>query len=280
MDVKDNCVVSPGKAGEKPNSKTNKILTKVVHHKSKIHTHQVSNCSTGQKMEQPADLSVQHVAAKRNHSSQNLPTSPHKKKMKKLNDEDQDEHIFERKRAEHHYILEQRSALKEFIAYENPDLRYNDIPSSPFARNSKIADNFRLISYQQAPVKNLVVCKECNHVLVRYPTSTTNLLQHLKRHSSREKGAKDGKSSTDYTTRKAEVRQLHTAKGDMISAELENIKAAEAERFEEVSASIEANLSIELPENLSCPQAKEEKDAANQEPTCALVGDNEEHVDY
>ena len=275
MDVKDNCVVSPGKAGEKPNSKTNKLLTKVVHHKSKIHTHQVSNCSTGQKMEQPADPSVQHVAAKRNHPSQNLPTSPHKKKMKKLNDEDQDEDIFERKRAEHHYTLEQRSALKEFIAYENPDLRYHDIPSSPFARNIKIAENFRLISYQQAPVKNLVVCKDCKHVLVRYPTSTTNLLQHLKRHSSREKGAKDGKRSADYTINKAEIMPHHTEKGDMISAEQENIKAAEAEKLEDVSASIKANLSVALLANLSCPQGKDEKDAPKQEPTCALVGDNE-----
>jgi len=279
MDVKDNCVVSPGKAGERPNIKTNKILTKVVHHKSKIHAPQVSNCTTGQKMKQPAGQNLQHVAAKRNHPSQNLPTSPQKNKMKKLNDQDKDEDIFERKRAEHHYTLEQRSALKEFIAYENPDLRYHDIPSSPFARNSKIAEKFRLISYQQAPVKNLVVCKECKHVLVRYPTSTTNLLQHLKRHSTREKGTKDGKSSPDYTTRKDEIRQPHREKGDMISAEQENIKAAEAEKFEEVSASIEANLSVELPENLSGPQAKEEKDAANQEPTCALVGDNEKHFD-
>ena len=232
MDVKDNCVVSPGKAGERPNIKTNKILTKVVHHKSKIHTPQVSNCTTDQKMKQTADASLHHVAAKRNHPSQNLSTAPHKK----LNDEDQDEDIFERKRAEHHYTLEQRSALKECIAYENPDLRYHDIPSSPFARNSKIAEKFRLITYQQAPVKNLVVCKECKHVLVRYPSSTTNLLQHLKRHSTREKGTKDGKSSPDYTTRKDDIRQPHREKRDMISAEQENIKGVEAEKFEEVSA--------------------------------------------
>ncbi len=108
MDVKDNCVVSPGKAGERPNIKTNKILTKVVHHKSKIHTPQVSNCTTDQKMKQTADASLHHVAAKRNHPSQNLSSAPHKK----LNDEDQDEDIFERKRADHNYTLEQRSALK------------------------------------------------------------------------------------------------------------------------------------------------------------------------
>ncbi len=274
MDDKDNCVVSPGKEGERPNIKTNKLLTKVVHHKSKMHAPQVSNCTTGKKMKQPTGQNLQLEAAKRNNPSQNVQPSAQKKEMKKLKVEDQDEDIFERKRAEHHYTLEQRSALKEFIAYENPDLRYHDIPSSPFARNSKIAENFRLISYQQAPVKNLVVCKECKHVLVRYPTSTTNLLQHLKRHSSREKGPKDDKTFPDRTTRKAKILPPHTEKGELMSSEQENIKAADTEKCEDVSTSIEPKLSTDVPEKLSCQQAKEEKDPQNQEPPCAPLGDN------
>ena len=167
------------------------ILKKVAHQHTKTYPSQMSNCTSTEKTNQLATQNDLQTPVQRNNKNENLPTSPKKKKLKKEKDDDSGQDIFEMKRVHHHYNLEQRTELKEFIAYENPDLTYHDIVSKPFSGNRKIADNFQLISYQQAPVKDLLVCKACRQVLIRYPRSTTNLLRHLIRHSSNGGGAKE-----------------------------------------------------------------------------------------
>ena len=167
------------------------ILKKVAHQNTKTYPPQMPNCSSTEITNQPAAQNELQAPVQRKNTNQNLPTSPKKKKLKKEKEHDSGEDIFERKRAQHHYNLEQRTALKEFIAYENPDLTYHDIVSKPFSRNRKIADNFQLISYQHAPVKNLLVCKAWRQLLIRYPRSTTNLLRHLKLHSSKGGASKE-----------------------------------------------------------------------------------------
>ena len=181
--------------------KQKRILKKVAHQNAKTYPPQMPNCSSTERRNQPATQNELQATVQRNNTNQNLRTSPKKKKLMKQKWADSDEDIFEMKRAQHHYNLEQRTALKEFIAYENPDLTYHEIVSKPFSRNRKIADNFQLISYQQAPVKNLLVCKGCKQVLIRYPRSTTNLLRHLKRHSSIGGATKEKKCSCLDLTR-------------------------------------------------------------------------------
>ena len=78
--------------------------------------------------------------------------------------------------------LLRRAEIQALVDYANPKLVFHQMSINPFGKNRGIAEHFNLLSYDGTPCKNLVLCKICKRILIRFKNGTSNLKAHLERH--------------------------------------------------------------------------------------------------
>jgi len=78
--------------------------------------------------------------------------------------------------------LMRRAEIQALVDYANPKLVFHQMSINPFGKNRGIAEHFNLLSYDGMPSKNLVLCKICKRILIRFKNGTSNLKAHLERH--------------------------------------------------------------------------------------------------
>ena len=88
----------------------------------------------------------------------------------------------ERRAASQHQSVAKRGEIQELVDYNSPELTFHEMHLCPFSKNHEVGEHFELISMGGKPLPNLVLCKQCKKVLVRYNRSTNSLRIHLERH--------------------------------------------------------------------------------------------------
>ena len=72
--------------------------------------------------------------------------------------------------------------MQGHVDYANPKLVFHSMSLNPFGKNRGIAEHFNLLSFDGTPCKNLVLCKICKRILIRFKNGTSHLKAHLERH--------------------------------------------------------------------------------------------------
>ena len=115
-----------------------------------------------------------------------------RKPRKHLSTEDENKRI-----ATYRKSLLRREEIQDLVDYTSPSLVFHQMNLNPFGRNHAVAEHFSLVSVEGKPIKNVVVCKICKRVQIRFQNGTTNLKSHLQHHKlqlpqSAEKTEKKG----------------------------------------------------------------------------------------
>ena len=83
---------------------------------------------------------------------------------------------------DHKPLLEQRREIQTLLDYQSTRIEVHEYPSQPFSKHPEIANIYQLIILDKKPIDNLIICKQCRKILVRYRPSSTNLIRHFQRH--------------------------------------------------------------------------------------------------
>jgi len=100
-----------------------------------------------------------------------------RKQRKQLSSDEENSRI-----AAYQKSLLRRGEVQDLVDYTSPKIIFHQMNLNPFGNNHWVAEHFNLVSMEGKPVKNVVVCKICKRVQIRFQNGTTNLKSHLKHH--------------------------------------------------------------------------------------------------
>ena len=99
-------------------------------------------------------------------------------------------------KTDHQSLLRKKFQIQKQVDYQDQKLRFLDMPKIPFRHASIIRDNFTLITEENLPIENMLLCKEC-HTVHAFPNKNHgNLLRHVRLHQKFH-GPRESQESTN-----------------------------------------------------------------------------------
>ncbi len=83
---------------------------------------------------------------------------------------------------DHETLLRNKYQIQKQVDYQDQKLRFLDMPKIPFRHASIIRENFKLITEENHPIDNMLLCNECKTVHAFRNKNHGNLLRHVKLH--------------------------------------------------------------------------------------------------
>ena len=109
--------------------------------------------------------------------------SPSPTKIPKFRSVAQDglmEKVLEKK--DHQALLTQKKQIQNLIDFQSPRIVLTEFPNTEYSRNTKISINFQLITLDNEPIIQLMLCKKCKQVRAQGHMTSSTVVRHLKQH--------------------------------------------------------------------------------------------------
>ena len=90
------------------------------------------------------------------------------------------EKVLEKK--DHQALLKQKKQIQNLIDFQSPRIVLTEFPHTDYSRNKKISINFQLITLDDEPINELMLCKKCKQVRARGHMTSSTVVRHLKQH--------------------------------------------------------------------------------------------------
>jgi len=83
---------------------------------------------------------------------------------------------------DHQALLKQKKQIQTLINFKSPRIVLTEFPNTEYSRNNKISINFQLITLDNEPITQLMLCKKCMQVRAQGHMTSSTVVRHLKQH--------------------------------------------------------------------------------------------------
>ena len=95
-------------------------------------------------------------------------------------------------------IWNKKKQIQILIDFQSPRIGLKEIPTNDFSKNSMLSKNFQLLTLDEEPIGELMLCKKCNEVCSRCRFTSNPVVRHLKKHGHVESTPKVIKKKSSY----------------------------------------------------------------------------------
>ena len=97
--------------------------------------------------------------------------------------------------------LIQKRNIQNLIDVQSHRIGLKQVPTNHFSKNSFISKEFQLITLDNEPIPELMLCRKCKQVRARGRFSSTLLVRHLKQHAQVECSHRFDKKKRSFRTK-------------------------------------------------------------------------------
>jgi len=99
-------------------------------------------------------------------------------------------------------IWKKKRQIQNLIDFQSPRIGLKEILTNDFSKNSLLSKNFQLITLDEEPIPELMICKKCNEVCSRCRFTSNPVVRHLKKHGQVDSTPKVLKKKRTYRKKK------------------------------------------------------------------------------